>query len=277
MMRVYISGIGLLGAGLDGWEKSIPVLSGQQQPDDWTCQRPSATVMPAIERRRASAAVRLGVHVAQQALESSGLTSKDLSVVFSSSDGDTEIIDYLCQNLATKEKIISPTRFHNSVHNAPAGYWSIATESRAPSSSISCYDFSFAGGLLDSACRVVTEDKPVLLSAFDIAVPDLLYAFQPIGSSFGIALVLEKNASDNSVAQLDLSVSRTEAPVSRLSNTELERLRQDNPSARALPLLCALACGDDDKIVLELPAGNRLDIELKALPLTPSPSGRGRG
>lgn len=261
-MRVYISGIGLLGAGLNGWQQSIPVLSGQQQPDEWICEKPSATVLPATERRRANAATRLGVHVAQQALESSGQAATDLSAVFSSSEGDTEIIDYLCQNLAQEEKVISPTRFHNSVHNAPAGYWSIATHSRAPSSSISCYDFSFAGGLLESACQVVTEDNPVLLSAFDIVVPEPLHPFKPIANPFGVAFILEKNSSDRSLAKLEIDVLRTEEEGSKLSDPDLERLRLDNPSARSLPMLCAIAARGKDKIILELAGGNKLGVEI---------------
>mgnify|MGYP002075717815 CR=1 FL=1 len=43
----------------------------------------------------------------------------------------------LCQKIgvsvfASDDRLISPTRFHNSVHNAPSGYWSIAARSTRP-------------------------------------------------------------------------------------------------------------------------------------------------
>ncbi len=51
-----------------------------------------------------------------------------------------------------------PTQFHNSVHNAVAGYWSIATKSTQPMTCLAAHDHSFAAGLLTGgggscACR----------------------------------------------------------------------------------------------------------------------------
>ena len=50
---------------------------------------------------------------------------------------------------------ISPTQFHNSVHNAAAGYWHIAAGSAAPSLSVGGHDGAFAAGLL--ANRLVPQ------------------------------------------------------------------------------------------------------------------------
>ena len=41
-----------------------------------------------------------------------------------------QVIHEICEALATDEREVSPTRFHNSVHNASAGYWGIATRSQ---------------------------------------------------------------------------------------------------------------------------------------------------
>ena len=40
--------------------------------------------------------------------------------MFTSTHGDLAITDYMCQTLATAPSEISPTKFHNSVHNAAA-------------------------------------------------------------------------------------------------------------------------------------------------------------
>src|SRR5690606_40428753 len=69
------------------------------------------------------------------------------AAVFASSGGDYPIIDQICKALCEPERLVSPTQFHNSVHNSAAGYWSIATGSRAPSTSISAFDDTFAAGL----------------------------------------------------------------------------------------------------------------------------------
>ena len=52
--------------------------------------------------------------------------------MFASTYGDLAITDYMCSTLAKAPMTLSPTRFHNSVHNAAAGYWSIATACRQP-------------------------------------------------------------------------------------------------------------------------------------------------
>ena len=74
-----------------------------------------------------------------------------------------DITHQICEALARPEREVSPTSFHNSVHNAPAGYWSIATGSRLASTSICAYDVSFAAGLLEAAAYATVEHQPVML------------------------------------------------------------------------------------------------------------------
>ena len=64
---------------------------------------------------------------------------------------------------------MSPTKFHNSVHNAAAGYWTIGTGCMAPSNSLSGYECSFAAGLLEAAAQCAADRRPVLLVGFDVA------------------------------------------------------------------------------------------------------------
>ncbi|MCT7018444.1 beta-ketoacyl synthase chain length factor, partial [Salmonella enterica] len=85
---------------------------------------------------------------------------------------------------------LSPTRFHNSVHNAPAGYWTIATGCHATSSAITAGHASFGAGLLEAATLAATEQRPVLLVCSDIAGHGPLGEMTGTRQAFGIALVL---------------------------------------------------------------------------------------
>jgi hypothetical protein len=55
---------------------------------------------------------------------------KTTPLVFGSSDGDGTVLLRLLSALRGHQPV-SPTQFHNSVHNAPAGYWSIGPGSQA--------------------------------------------------------------------------------------------------------------------------------------------------
>lgn len=262
-MEIYVNGIGILGPGLDGWDKSHPILAGLLPYTAQDCNPPQPTILSPMERRRASSTVRLGAHVAQEALAQSGLRADELAAVFASSDGDTDILDHLCSALALPEKAVSPTRFHNSVHNAPAGYWSIATHSLAPSSSVSCYDVTFAGSLLDAVSQVVAEGHPVLLSVYDIAVPEPLHHIRPIHFPFGVALVLDSRQSASVLGQLDIRLNgEVDGVVTTLPSLELETLRQGNAAARALPLLAAIARKQPAQVILDYVGTSSLNVEV---------------
>jgi hypothetical protein len=97
--------------------------------------------LPPAERRRTGLPVRLALDVGLQALRASTREPERLATVFTSSCGDGTVIHELCEALDSAERAVSPTRFHNSVHNAPAGYWGIALRARAPSTSLCCFDW----------------------------------------------------------------------------------------------------------------------------------------
>ncbi len=59
--------------------------------------------------------------MAAAAIAGSGRPAADLPCVFVSAHGDLSINDYACSTLATDPSVLSPTRFHNSVHNAAGG------------------------------------------------------------------------------------------------------------------------------------------------------------
>lgn len=173
------------------------------------------------------------------------------------------VFDQLCRVLATEERLVSPTLFHQSVHNAAAGYWGIATRSERSSTALSCYDDSFAAGLVEAAAMVEAERCAVLLVAYDMAVPAPLNEARPITEGFAVAFVLGPPAHDSTVIlRLRLEQARV-GESARLSDTALERLRLNNPAARSLPLLCAIAVGVRRTVVLGWLEDQRLELTVE--------------
>src|SRR5688572_11787766 len=184
LMRAFVEGIGLVGPGLNGWQAIRATLAGGPYHPAPTSVVASA-LLPATERRRAGMPVKLALAVGIEAIESAGRDAASLPTVFTSSSGDCDNVHAMCESLATPERQVSPTRFHNSVHNAAAGYWSIATQCRAPSTSLCCHDASFGAGLLDAASQVAIERRAVVLIAYDHPYPAPLGNARPIAASFG--------------------------------------------------------------------------------------------
>lgn len=261
-MKVGIQGIGLLAAGLEGWRASRAVLAGIEPFAPVATLDPEAALLPPNERRRSSDCVRWAVHVAQEAIVQSGLDPREAPTVFASSGGEMGVLDMLCRALALPERVISPTLFHQSVHNTASGYWGIATTCQQSSTALSCYDDSFAAGLLEAITYVCVEQRPVLLVAYDLAVPAPLSEARPIATGFAVALVLAP-PSDSSLASMHLRLEEAhQDAASRLQDPAMERVRQDNPAARSLPLLSAIAAGRSQSVRLSLLDSQQIILDL---------------
>ena len=248
-LQVGIAGVGLLGPGLTDWTQAVPLL---RTPSDWTFAPtvvPAPERLPPTERRRASVAVKAAVVVADQACAMAGLDAAHLATVFTSASGDPSICHTMCEALAKPERVVSPTRFTNSVHNAPAGYWHIAVQSRSASTSLAAYDASANAGLLEAAVQCTAARAPVLLVACDMPYPAPLHALRPLPDVFAFALLLVPQ-TEAAPWHLQLALTHEGEPA-RCDSDGLEQLRQSIPAARALPLLQALARNEDLSMVIE--------------------------
>ena len=145
------------------------------------------------------------------------------------------------------------------MHNAPAGYWHIAVQSRAASTSIAALDASFAAGLLEAAVQCQSSQAPVLLVACDLPYPAPLHALRQITDVFAVALLL--TPSDGRSLQLEL---QPQARPDILAHHELERLRAGVPAARSLPLLLALLQTQASETVIASWPGQGLRLRLAA-------------
>ncbi len=250
-MRVFVQAISVLGPGLAGWGASAPILAGDAPYVTADLALPPITVLPPAERRRTGISVKLALSVGLQALEAVAMPRDTIATVFTSSGGDGQVIHEICQSLATAERDVSPTRFHNSVHNASAGYWGIALRSHAASTSLCGYDWSFAAGLLEAAAQCLADRKPVLLVSYDAPYPEPLNGARPLVGAIGTALLLGCDPSSSDIAELEIALDAMPGEVTRMTSDELETLRANNPTGRALPVLSALAKGRNREVILE--------------------------
>jgi hypothetical protein len=258
----YIEGIGLIGPGLNDWASGSKVLAGLKPYQSAKTVIPVPELLPAAERRRASDIVKLTLATSLDALSQTGLTDSNLPSVFSFSNGDGLNCHSICEMLASDDREISPTRFHNSVHNAAAGYWSIATKTMATSSVLCAFDASFGAGLLDALTQVVVEGTSCILMASDTPYPEPMFSKRPIPDNSGIALVLAAEKSKQTVAQMTVSI--THEPAGRFDDAALENLRTSLPSMRGLPLLQLIASQQGGHVVLDYLDDLRLAVEVKS-------------
>lgn len=262
MMRFFIEGIGLLGPGLDGWSASRAVLAGAAPYLLAPTNLRASDMLPAPERRRSGVPVKLALAVGQEAFLQAGRDTKTAATVFTSSGGDNDNVHAINSVLATAPREVSPTRFHNSVHNAAAGYWCIAAESHEPSTSLCAHDASFAAGLLESATQVTVDDAVVALIAYDHPYPEPMHTVRPIAAAFGMALILTPRQSERSLAAIEVGFAPGKANETRMQDTGLEALRSGVPAARGLPLLAALVSGKSSQISLAYFDDNHLNIRV---------------
>ena len=251
-LTVWVNGVGVLGPGLGSWPAALPALRGEQAHVFVPTLLPPPARLPPAERRRAGAAVKLAMAVADEAVAHAGADPHTLATVFSASSGEGGNCHILCETLATDTPMVSPTRFTNSVHNAAAGYWHIAVASRASSTSLGAFDASFGAGLIEAATSVALSGAPILLVASDTPYPEPLHAARPLPDNFGIALVLGATRSARSLAALSIELVPGAGVPTACADASLEALRATIPAACGLPLLQALARDEEQVQTLAL-------------------------
>lgn len=256
-MKVWIDGIGVIAPGLPNWPAATDVLSGNSPYVTAPSLLPAPALLPPAERRRASRMVKLTLGIGLEAAAMAARDAGSLMTVFASSSGDGANCNAICEQLATDDRMISPTRFTNSVHNVAAGFWGIATGATAPCQVICAYDASFAAGLLEAATQTICAQQPVLLLAYEVEYGGPLRAMRPIPDAAGVALVLSPTQGTHSRAQLGLALGET-SPT-RLDDAALDVLQQAIPALRGLPLLQALAMRRATTVSLDYLAPLQLD------------------
>ncbi len=224
----------------------------------WSCAgsaRPQPSILPPNERRRAPDTVAVALEVGQAACAAAGRDPAGLPTIFASTYGDLAITDYMCATLARAPTTLSPTRFHNSVHNAAAGYWSIATGCRQSYCALGAGQYTYAAGLFAAAVQVCADLTNVLLVAYDIEAPVPLSRVAHSRGILGAALVLGVPDAASS-GELRLTIAETAA---------VQEFPADgaNAMAAALPLVGVLERKGTETLTLPLGPGSSLQVSVR--------------
>jgi hypothetical protein len=263
-LRVFVDGIAFWAPMLPGWPIARAAFRGEGGLADPPAKRPAPEILAPAERRRAPDSVALALEVAAAAVRESGCEAVSLASVFTSAHGDLAVSDYMCTTLASKPALISPTRFHNSVHNAAAGYWTIGTGCMAASTALTAFEHSFAAGLLEAATQCLADGGPVLLVAFDVQSVGALATVTKSQGLLAAAFVLAGEAGARTQAAFDVTLAAGPAAAAPLRSDAARALRH-NAMADMLPFAEALALVSADP--LELPLSGSLSLRLAPRPL----------
>lgn len=214
---------------------------------------PDGTAIPTAIRRRTSMAVRLALTSGLQACRRAGVDPTRLPAVFASAGSEMQVTNKLCIEMAKPEGWVSPTQFHNSVHNAAAGYWSIATGCQLATTSMAAAEATLAMAWVESWSRLATETERLLLVCYDELWPQHLQpgmGLHPVAAAW----VLATQASGTAV-QAD-PPARTGLAL----GSDLARWVKEAPPLAAVPLLRAL----DSRIEsAEVPLGAGWSLSLQ--------------
>jgi hypothetical protein len=256
-LSATIEGIGFWAGGIPSWPAACDY-AADGSLHDGAAARPSPQLLAPNERRRAPGTVAVALEVGLQACRAAGREPCSLPSVFASMHGDLSITDYMCATLAAQPDAISPTRFHNSVHNAAAGYWTIGAGAVRASTAVSSFDATFAQGLLEALMQLHAGEEAVLLVCYDGDSAGPLAHVSCSQGLLGAALVLSRLPRADR-PRLLVSLADGECLP---ADTALARYSAKNASAPMLPLFDALATGGQGVDVKAGP-GRLLRVQLK--------------
>jgi hypothetical protein len=260
LLHATIEGIGFWAPGLPDWNAACQYVRTGQAPETAPA-RPAPQLLAPNERRRAPETVAVALEVALAACAAAGREPAALPSVFASMHGDLAITDYMCATLASDPASISPTRFHNSVHNAAAGYWTIGTGAMQPATALSAGEASFGQGLLEALAQLHAGSDAVLLVAYDSQAVGPLAPISASQGVLGAALVLSRQPREGAAT---LVLEQVEAAAAGEPGPLARRLAA-NAMAPMLPLLDALAA---DAGHARVQAGPGQQLRLRLTPAT---------
>lgn len=267
-IQCKIGSFGAWGSYFENWQALQGLLQGHTIPEK-KLKGPKPAIIPANERRRAPLPVRLAVESSWQATSHVGIEPDLLNCVFVSGLGDTDLTDYMCKVLASDHKELSPTKFHNSVHNAAAGYWTISTKTMRSANSVAGYKQSVSLALFEAMVQCQSEKVPVLVTFYDAPVSKILEPLLLNPEAFAFSLVLFPPSHQAHGPLISAKVEQQELvnwPPLTCSNSYIQSLYKANPSAKIMCLAELFEQKDKNEtanlINMPLSEGTSLSIHL---------------
>jgi len=264
MTELDVVGVGAWSHHFGNWQELAMGLCGNGWQED--VKLAPGLLSPAV-RRRAPVSVKMAIEVMKQACDMAALDPREVATVYCSAMGDMQITDYICRTLAENPELLSPTQFHNSVHNAATGYWTIATTAHSPATAISAYTYSASMAFLEAAIQAADEELPVLLVTEEVQAPPALSFACPTNAPFAAALLLAP-VSKNFPAIARLGFETLAGAMEWKGLASLPDQLADIPSAHLLSVLAALAesqsIQEPRRVRLPLSPGTHVDISITA-------------
>lgn len=158
-----------------------------------------ASIIPVSIRRRSSLATRLAINAAHDACIKAQVDRTTIPTLFSSVGGEMTITDQLCLELTNSDIRVSPTQFHNSVHNSAAAYWSIISQCQQASTAMAAGIQTAAMTLVEAWSQLNTRFKELLVVCYEEQWPD--YIDQGNGQiPIAYAIVFSSQPNHNTIA-----------------------------------------------------------------------------
>jgi Beta-ketoacyl synthase, N-terminal domain len=145
------------------WSAWPPVEAGSREQ----AAPPELKFVDPMLRRRLGPLAKILLHLANEC--TAGLPA--VRLVLASQHGELSYTLAMLRSLAAEEPV-SPTLFSLSVHNAPAGVFSILRGDRTPSSAIAAGEETLGHALLEAYCQLDDNGgEPVLMVYGDAPLP----------------------------------------------------------------------------------------------------------
>jgi hypothetical protein len=246
MRPVYVRGCGLWTPGFPdaaSWCRGIAEPALRSAP---------GRLLAGPLHRRASALTRMAADALEEAAREARCDLAGVPSVWATVFGEHETAVAILEAMHQGEGKVSPTRFHNSVHNAASGYVSIAAGSRAPSTTVTGGREVVASALFEAQCMLAAGAPEVLLVLAD---EPLLPPFDAQGGRAPLALAFALAAAPRGALAALSGLRRDRvAPVKRD-----ERFGGLLVSA-GLPLLEYVALRRPGCVALELEGEPAMDV-----------------
>jgi hypothetical protein len=241
-IKVGLHAVAALGPGFENWTQLQQQLSGSLSHQHQTTVLAPSQQLPPTERRRIGLSVKTAMAVGEQLFSAAptGYEAPQCATWFTSSGGDGDNCHQLCLSLTESPVMLSPTKFTNSVHNAPAGYFGIAHKAVRSSNSLCAHDGSFAQGLDEAIAYALIEQQAVALIAYDVPYPEPLNSKRRILAPMGVGLLLGP-ADRQAIAHLHWRTTKVKGWQPHDLCSSLLQVHDQIPAGRALPLLLALS------------------------------------
>ncbi|WP_181197447.1 beta-ketoacyl synthase chain length factor [Enhygromyxa salina] len=199
-LRAYLRGVGMwtpAHADFDAWVAAgMPEDLHVEDPAGAPSRPPASLLHPRL-RRRTSTLTRAAVSALEAATGQGGAALDAVRFVLVSSFGEIETTVALLAQLGEPEGPISPTKFHNSVHNTATGYLSIASGNHREATALAGGPHNLEIGLLEALAGLAEVGGDVVLIFAEELLP-APFTRADADPTFAVALHLSSAPPDPS-------------------------------------------------------------------------------